>query len=282
MSVIAACFILYGMTYGLVNFQLRKVDVYSANIPEEFDGFKIIQISDLHLGSFNNKNHVLKGLNVITENNPDLIVITGDIVNHSAGEAQPYIDVFRSLKAPFGKYAVLGNHDMDDYLKWGGVEGDSSMSGEVANVLGEMGFKVLRNQNAVIKKNTDSIAIIGVDNWGKAPFRNYADIKKAYKGIENVNCKILLMHDPMPWETSVLPYYDIDLTLSGHTHGMQLGYYTEKNRWSPVSFRYKKFLGLYEINNSRLYINAGFGYLGFAARVGVPPEITLIVLRKHQ
>jgi len=271
--------ILYGMSFGITNYKIKNIVIKSENIPASFDNFTIAQISDTHLGSFNNIVQVEKGLNLISQSKPDLIVFTGDMVNADPYETSEYIDKFQKLQAPFGKYAVLGNHDLNNFLKWKNKNSDSTMGKEVSRILNDMGFTVLRNSNAIIYKNSDSISISGVDNFGTPPFTNYADIDKASRGIQNFKYKILLLHDSKPLKDSILPYYKFNLALSGHTHGMQIGINFPWFKWSPSSFIYKYYLGLYPINDCDLYINAGFGFIGFAARIGISPEITIIKLK---
>lgn len=282
LALLFAVAIIYGMSFGKTNFKVKNVIIKSDMVPLAFDEFKIVQFSDTHLGSFNNKSLVKKGIDKIVDIKPDIIFFTGDLVNTDPYEAADYIEMFRNINAPYGKFAVLGNHDMDDFLKWRNSEPDTNMSNEVARILNDMGFTVLRNSNIIIYKDSDTIAIVGVDNWGKPPFSNNADIDKAVEGINKINFRILLLHDPNPLEENILPHHKFDLVLSGHTHGMQLGFNFQNFRWTPVQFRYKYTMGLYEIDDCTLYVNAGFGFIGFAARIGVSPEISLITLKTIQ
>mgnify|MGYP000852019009 CR=1 FL=1 len=282
LSIVLAIVIIYGMSYGTSDFKIKNIEIEFDNLPHDFDGFKIIQISDTHLGSFNRPYLVKKGLKYISLNKPDLIVFTGDLINVDPLEAAEYVEMFNELKPPYGKYAVLGNHDMDDFFKWelNNVNSDSSTGDKVTYILSKMGFITLRNQSDIIHKGQDSIAITGIDSWGKPPFKKYADINKAIKGFNTVKFKILLSHNPEVLENNILPYYNFDLTLSGHTHAMQMGFNFNKVKWSPASLKYKYYMVLYKIKNSYLYVNQGFGYIGFSARIGLYPEITVITLKR--
>ena len=272
----------YGMLWGKFNFRIIRRDIVSSKIPESFDGTKIVQISDAHLGSFGDSYEpVRKAVKMINRLEPDYVFFTGDLVNNHAKEAVPWINVFQEIKAKEGKYSVFGNHDYADY-------GNHSTEEKLASVLqlkeihGQMGFKLLEDENVKLEKDNQSIGLIGVHNWGQG-FHQVGDLQKAIQGVDAESFKILLSHDPTHFEEQVKHKTDIDLTLSGHTHGMQMGIEIPalNIKWSPVRLRYKRWAGLYEDKGQRIYINRGFGVLAYPGRVGMSPEITLLTLRSN-
>jgi predicted MPP superfamily phosphohydrolase len=243
-----------------------------------------VQISDIHCGSFTNKKAVLKGVEMILKEQPDIILFTGDLVNDLATEMKDYMDVFGLLKAPMGVYSTLGNHDYGDYIAetaWP-VEGVSKVQNleNVKKLHAELGWHLLMNEHVVLEKNGGQIALIGVENWSaKARFPKHGRMDLAYPGAEKYPFKILMSHDPSHWDAMIRPQYsDIDLTLSGHTHGMQFGIEIPGFKWSPVQYVYKEWAGLYEEGKQKLYVNRGYGFIGYPGRVGVMPEITVITL----
>jgi uncharacterized protein len=272
------------------NYNLKKVRASFDNLPASFKGLKIVQISDIHSGSFNDKTAVEKGIQLALAQKPDIIFFTGDIVNDLASELEPYKDVFAKLKAPFGVYSVLGNHDYGDYYQWPDrveAQGDKKMHTplQIANIErlkaihSEMGWRLLLNEHVPIERNGETIAVLGVENWGARGFAKYGKLDEAYKGTEAYPFKILLSHDPSHWDAEVKPKYnDIDLMLSGHTHGMQFGIENPYFKWSPVQWVYKQWAGLYEDGKQKLYVNTGYGFIGYPGRVGFLPEVTLIEL----
>jgi len=270
---------LYGVGFGRFNFQVETVEVWIDDLPEAFDGFRMVQFSDTHLGSFSQVDMVEAGLNLITSLDPDVIVFTGDMVNNEAGEALKFISVFRQLEAREGMFSVLGNHDMGDYRRWGTIEEKSSNIDLLVEYQREMGFDVLLNEHRFIRRGSDSIMIAGVKNWGLPPFAQYGDIDMALGEYRDFPFIIMASHDPSHWRAEVIPKTNVHLTLSGHTHGMQFGITNRFFSWSPVKLKYNEWSGLYSEGNQKLYVNRGFGYLSFPGRVGMPPEITLIVLR---
>jgi predicted MPP superfamily phosphohydrolase len=282
---IAASGTLFGtLLYGFKNkysYQLRKEKLHFKNLPAAFRGLKILHISDIHAGSFLDKKDVELGIDLILKQQADLILFTGDLVNNAANEMKNYKDLFSLIKAPLGVYSVLGNHDYGDYVQW---PQDGISKEENLNLLkqthAEMGWNLLMNQHQLIEKEGEIIAILGIENWSaKGNFPKYGDLKKAYEGSEKYPFKILLSHDPSHWHAQVRKdYKDIDLTLSGHTHGMQFGVELPGFKWSPIQYVYKEWAGLYEELNAKLYVNRGFGFLGYPGRVGILPEITLIEL----
>ncbi len=272
--------IIYGIFIGRTNFEVSHVVVKSQKLPESFENFKIAQISDLHLGSFRDTNDVKKGLDLLMSQHPDMIVFTGDMVNNESMEAEIMIPIFKRLTAPYGKFSIMGNHDMGDYRRWYTIEEKNENLNNLIEIQKKMGFVPLLNENVIIKKGNDSIALAGVMNWGKPPFKCYGDLKKAIANISSVPYKVLLSHDPSHWDAQVLNKTDIVLTLSGHTHAMQMGINCCGIFWSPISLKYSRWAGLYNEKDQYLYVNRGFGFIGFPGRIGMTPEITIIELRK--
>lgn len=270
------------LVYGFrnkYNYNLKRTVLSFDNLPAGFKGMKIIQISDIHSGSFTDPDAVMLGVQKILDEKPDLILFTGDLVNNEAIEMQEYIHIFTLLKAPMGVYSTLGNHDYGDYLNWpkGNVTKAQNLE-DLKQTHALMGWKLLMNEHVALERGGDKIALLGVENWGaKARFPKLGRIDLAHKGTEQYPFKILMSHDPSHWEAQVLPTYnDIDLTLSGHTHGMQFGVEIPGFKWSPVQYVYKYWAGLYEKDKQKLYVNRGFGFIGYPGRVGILPEITVI------
>ncbi len=272
----------YGLSFGRYNFQVEEVEVWFDDLPESFDGYRLVHFSDTHLGSFSRQEAVAAGLKVIAGLQPDLIAFSGDMVNNQAQEAEKFIHFFRELRATNGMFSVLGNHDMGDYRRWGTIKEKDSDVQRLVEVQKEMGFRVLLNEHTFIKRGNDSIMIAGVKNWGMPPFAQYGDLEKALGQNAGFPFQILISHDPSHWRQQILPNTNIDLTLSGHTHGMQFGVSNRFFSWSPVQYKYSEWNGLYSEGTQNLYVNRGFGFLSFPGRVGMPPEITLIILRKSE
>ena len=271
------------LIYGFGNkykYQLEKVKLHFENLPTAFRGLKIIHISDIHSGSLQDKQAVEKGVHKIMQQKPDLILFTGDLVNNEAGEMDELASVFSALNAPMGVFSILGNHDYGDYKQWGSDEKKAENLSKLKDVHRNMGWRLLLNEHVVLEKDNETIALIGVENWGaKGNFSKYGDLKKAYTGAEVHPFKLLMSHDPSHWDAEVCKSFsDIDLMLSGHTHGMQFGVEIPGFRWSPVQYMYKQWAGVYKNKHQKLYVNRGFGFLGYPGRVGILPEITLIEL----
>ncbi len=273
--------ILYGMIHGRFNFKVLEHKLSFKKLPKAFDGLRVVQISDIHIGSFfSNHAPVEKAISKINELKPDLIVFTGDLVNNYATEAEGWIDIFGKLEAKMGKYSILGNHDYGDY---GQYESDDE---KLANFEGvkqanrDMGFRLLLNESLKIQKDGEAFDLIGVENWGEGGFQKKGDLPKAMQAVDPEAFKLLLSHDPSHWDYQVRDT-DIDLTLSGHTHGMQFGVEIGNFKWSPVKFRYPRWAGLYSEAEQYIHVNRGFGYIGFPGRVGIMPEITLIELHSE-
>jgi uncharacterized protein len=269
----------HGILFGKYNFRVLKERISSPKLSSVFNGFRIVQISDIHIGSFyNSRSEVQEGVDLINSLQPDLVVFTGDLVNNFGSEIVGYEDVLGSIQAKYGKYAVLGNHDYGDYVPWSSVEEKEANFVQVLKAFEAIGFKLIRNSTVQISKQGESFNLIGVENWGKPPFPQYGDLKKALLSAEEDLFSVLLSHDPSHWDAEVLRKTSIELTLSGHTHGMQFGVETGNYQWSPVKLRYPRWGGLYPEGNQFLYVNRGFGFIGFPGRIGMPPEITLIEL----
>jgi predicted MPP superfamily phosphohydrolase len=271
--------LLYGFS-NKYNYHVKKIKLQYPNLPTAFKGLKVVQLSDIHSGSFTNKEAVMKGVEKVMSLQPDLILFTGDLVNNEAKEMADYMNVFNKLNAPMGVYSVLGNHDYGDYVQWENKEAKMANLESLKKLQGELGWKLLMNEHVVLDRNGEKIALIGIENWSnKARFPKYGDLKKAYAGTEDISFKILMSHDPSHWDAEVRPHYnDIDLMLSGHTHGMQFGVEIPWLKWSPVQYVYRQWAGLYENEKQKLYVNRGFGFIGYPGRVGILPEITLIHL----
>ncbi len=271
---------IYGMLQGRFDFRIVHEKISFPNLPPAFSGLRIVHISDSHLGSFfHNYAAVAEGFEMINNLRPDLIFFTGDMVNNYADEIDGWETYFSGLTAKYGKYAILGNHDYGDYVDWPDVAAKTDNLNYLINKMGEMGFTMLLNENRAISIGGDEVSLIGTENWGHGSFSKYGDLDKAMRGADKP-FKILLSHDPSHWDGQVLNKTDIDLTLSGHTHGMQFGIEVPGIKWSPAQYRYPRWGGLYTEGKQHLYVNRGFGYIGFPGRVGISPEVTLIELHR--
>lgn len=284
MGITAGTGIFGSLLYGFSNkykYQVRKIQLKYENLPASFKGTKIVQISDIHSGSFLNKAAVSHGVDQILQEKPDIILFTGDLVNDRATEMKEYMDVFGKLRAPMGVYSTLGNHDYGDYVEWPseGVTKAQNLEA-IKQVHADLGWRLLMNEHVALEKEGEKIALIGIENWSaKARFPKHGRMDLAYAGTEKYPFKILMSHDPSHWDAQVRPQYtDIDLTLSGHTHGMQFGVEIPGFKWSPVQYMYKEWAGLYEEGKQKLYVNRGLGFIGYPGRVGILAEITVIEL----
>ena len=271
--------LLYGFS-NKYNYQFKKLQLAFENLPSSFRGLKIIHISDIHSGSFTDKNAVHKGVQKILDQKPDLILFTGDLVNNRHDEMNDYMDVFNKINAPLGVFSILGNHDYGDYIHWDSEDEKMKNLEKLKEVHTALGWRLLLDENIVLEKEGDKISIIGVQNIsGKSGFKSYGNLQKAYAGAKDHPFKILMSHDPSHWDSEVrLNYPDIDLMLAGHTHGMQFGVEIAGFKWSPVQYIYKQWAGLYLEGSQKLYVNRGFGFIGYPGRVGILPEITIIEL----
>lgn len=281
-TVIPAVGFIYGMVRGAYKYRLHKVKVPSPNLPEAFNGFKIVQLSDIHTGSFVDTHALNKAFDIVMEQGADLILFTGDLVNNIASETDGFLDTYKRLKAPYGVYSVLGNHDYGDYVDWDSKEAKRQNLERLKSVQAAAGWRLLMNEHVALEKDGQKIALLGIENWGGSlRFPRYGRLDLAYKGAENYPFKILMSHDPSHWDKQVRPQYgNIDLTLSGHTHGMQLGIEIPGIKWSPAQWIYKQWAGLYKEGRQFIYVNRGLGFLGYPGRLGIWPEITLIELQK--
>ena len=273
----------FSLLYGFgnkYNYKLVKKKISLNGLPLAFKGFKIIHISDIHSGSLKDKAAVLKGVELIEKQNADIVLFTGDLVNDRASEMQDWMDVFGKIKAPNGVFSTLGNHDYGDYVKWDTAEEKKQNLEALKKVHQDLGWRLLMNENTSIEKSGEKIKIVGIENWGaKARFPKYGKMDLAMQGVSKEDVAILLSHDPSHWEAEVIPKYsNVQLTLSGHTHGMQFGLENPYFKWSPVQWVYKQWAGIYDNKDQQLYVNRGFGFLGYPGRVGILPEITLIEL----
>lgn len=274
---------LSGFVYGVTNrykYHLRRVRIKAPTLPASFKGMKVVQISDIHTGSFDDHDAVAAGIQRILDEKPDVIFFTGDLVNNRTDEVDDkFKEIYSRLKAPLGVYSTLGNHDYGDYEQWPSAEAKKNNLAAIKALHGEMGWRLLLDEHVLLTRGEDSIAVIGVENISaKARFHSYGSLPKAWEGIEAKNAayKILLSHDPSHWDAEVTPKYkDINLTLSGHTHGMQFGVEIPWLKWSPVQYVYEKWAGLYTEGDQHLYVNRGFGFLGYPGRLGIMPEITV-------
>ncbi|WP_196890826.1 metallophosphoesterase [Aureivirga marina] len=273
--------LLYGMIRGKYNFKVLQYTLYFEDLPKAFDGYQLTQISDIHSGSFDDKKKIEYAIDLINKQHSDVILFTGDMVNLTASEMEPWKTTFGKLQAKDGIFSVLGNHDYGDYANWNSKEDKIKNFEQLKKIQKEMGFQLLLNENHFIEKNKEKIALIGVENWGHG-FIKKGNLKKASENVQQDDFKIVLSHDPTHWQDKIVPDENhYHLTLSGHTHGMQMGIEIPGFiKWSPIKWRYKYWAGIYKEQNQYLNVNRGFGFLAYPGRVGVWPEITVITLKK--
>ncbi len=271
--------LIYGFS-NKYNYDVKRVKMQFDNLPNSFKGLKMVHISDVHSGSFTDQAAVQKGIDKILHEKPDIILFTGDLVNDRAIEMNDYKHLFAKLKAPMGVYSTLGNHDYGDYFAWESLEAKSKNLADLKQVHTDMGWRLLMNEHVALEKNGEQIALLGIENWSsRARFPKYGRMSDAYVGAENYPFKILMSHDPSHWDAQVIKDYPtVDLTLAGHTHGMQFGIEIPGFKFSPVQWVYNRWAGLYEEGKQKLYINRGYGFIGYPGRVGILPEITVIEL----
>ena len=277
--------LIWGMVKGATDFRVKRVTLRYPNLPEAFDGFRILQISDLHVGSYNgNTEPLLRASQLINQQGADLVVMTGDLVNNIAPEAELHVEALSRIRSKYPLLSILGNHDYGDYAHWDTPADKRANLARLKDHHKSAGWDLLLNEHRILEKNGERIAILGVENWGaRLGFARYGDLPAAHRGTEAVPFKVLLTHDPSHWdaENQVIERFpDIDLTLSGHTHGMQFGINLPHFKWSPVQYAYKHWAGLYEQGRQKLYVNTGLGYIGYPGRVGFLPEITVIELKR--
>ena len=271
----------WGMIKGKYDYRVHNVKIAFKDLPDAFHGFKITQLSDIHSGSLDDVAAVRRGIELANAQKSNVVVFTGDLVNNVATEMDPWIEHFSQLDAPHGKFSILGNHDYGDYVQWPSEEAKAKNLQDLKEVHGKIGFRLLLNESLHLEKDGEKIALIGVENWGKRGFVKHGDLDKAIAPIEDSTFKVLLSHDPSHWEAVTVPHdKKVHLTLAGHTHGMQFGIEIPGIKWSPVKYIYPQWAGLYPKEGQYIYVNRGFGFLGFPGRVGILPEITVIELVK--
>jgi predicted MPP superfamily phosphohydrolase len=272
--------LIYGIAYGRFDFTIRRVNLTSAKIPSSFNGKKIVQISDFHIGTFiHHPDQVEELVRMVNSENPDLLLFTGDFINNLSEEMDSFLDILNKFQANIGKYSILGNHDYGEYVRWKTEADKEANLNRLIKLQKEIGFDLLLDESRKIKISDDEIELIGIQNWGMPPFPQYGDLTKAMTNVNKDAFKILMSHDPTHWDAQVKEKTDIDLMLAGHTHGAQFGIEIPGWRWSPVTMRYKQWGGLYTERKQHLYVNTGLGSIGYPGRVGMPPEITVFELK---
>jgi predicted MPP superfamily phosphohydrolase len=273
--------LIYGIIYGAYDYKVRRYTMRFSNLPASFNGLRILQISDLHVGSFVETHHLEKAIDIVNAQKPDIIFFTGDLVNNETKEVEPFMEALSRIKAPMGVYSSLGNHDYGDYKHWESHAEKVENLQQLFDTHKQLGWNLLRNENRIIRRGNDSIAIAGSENWSKSNrFPKYGDLHRSMKGLDEAPFVILMSHDPSHWDAQVVGYpKKIDLMLAGHTHGMQFGVDTKWLKWSPSQYFYKEWAGLYKQGDRFLYVNRGLGFLGYPGRAGIRPEITVIELR---
>lgn len=284
-AMVAAAVPVASLTFGVISgahdYRVRHRVVYSPNLPRAFDGMRVAQISDIHTGSFFNKTAVAGGIDMLNDQKPDIAFFTGDLVNNRSSEAKEYLDIFKKMSAPLGVFSVMGNHDYGDYSSWSSMEAKQADIVKLQQMHRYMGYDLLLNDNRTIQVDGEELAILGCENWGAGRFSKYGDMRSTMMGVESVPYKLLLSHDPSHWDAQIRKEYpDIDLMLAGHTHGFQFGVEIGNFRWSPVQYRYKQWADLYTEDNQALYVNRGYGFIGYPGRVGILPEITILELKR--
>lgn len=272
----------YGIVRNAYRYRRFAVDVPIAGLPDAFDGFKIVQISDMHSGSWTRSEPLNDAVELINNEDADVVCFTGDLVNNEAKEMLPFVDIFKKVRGKHGVFSILGNHDYGDYRKWDSPEDKEANMQLLYDTHANLGWDLLRDENRIIEVAGHKLALLGVENWGETlRFPRKADLAKAYRGTEKCDCRVLLSHDPTHWDARVRPGYpDIDLTLSGHTHGFQFGVEIPGFKWSPSQYIYKQWAGLYQQGKQFLYVNRGLGFLGYPGRVGILPEVTVLTLKR--
>ncbi|WP_228450688.1 metallophosphoesterase [Chryseolinea soli] len=287
-AIVAGSVPLTGLSFGILtgahDYRVRKQVIRLPHLPKAFDGILLGQISDIHTGSLFNKTAIRGGVDLLMQEKPDVIFFTGDLVTIETREAKDYVPIFEKLKAPLGVFSVTGNHDYGNYREWSTPEAKRKNFEDMLAAHKQLGYDLLMNEHRFLETGGDKLAILGVENWGVGPahrFPKYGKLDLAYPGTEEAPVKILLSHDPTHWDAQIRPEYgNIDLTLSGHTHGYQLGVNLGSYTWSPAQYRFKQWAGLYQEGNQYLYVNRGFGCVGYPGRIGMPPELTLIQLKR--
>lgn len=275
-------FTFYGIIHGRYHYKVNSIQLEYKNLPEAFDGFRVVQISDWHIGSYYGKpGRIEEAVQKINSLKPDLLVFTGDLVNNLSSEVDEFMPSLQKLEAKYGVYSVLGNHDYGEYVRWKTEEEKDANLKQLKDKQRRAGFHLLLNESTNIEIQGEKIALIGVENWGLPPFPQHGDLIKAMKNCDSIPFKILLSHDPSHWDAEIRNKTNIDLTLSGHTHGMQFGFILKNLKWSPVKLKYPRWAGLYNHADQKLYVNVGIGFIGFPGRVGIRPEIAVLELKRR-
>ena len=269
-----------GMFSGAYDYRIHRHTLHFPQLPRAFDGLRIAQISDIHVGSFFDKAAVQRGVDMLLQEKPDLVLFTGDLVNEQTRELADYLHIFQKVRAPLGVYSVLGNHDYGHYRRSSSEEERTQDFKDMLHAHFALGWHLLRNQHHRLRVSGEELGIVGVENWGSGRFPKYGRLDEALKGTEDLSFKLLMSHDPTHWKAKVLPESNIDLTLSGHTHGFQMGVEWGTFRWSPAQYRYPQWAGMYQHKKQYLYVNRGFGFIGYPGRVGILPEITVLELKR--
>jgi hypothetical protein len=273
-----------GIFKGAYDYQIHRVPLYLKNLPASFEGLKVAQLSDIHSGSLFDKDSVHKGIQLLLNEKPDLVFFTGDLVNNQTDEAYELMDHFAEVKAPMGVYSIFGNHDYGDYIKWDTVAAKEQNLKDLVKVHKDIGWNLMRNEHIILERGSEKIALIGVENWGdKGRFQKFGDLDMAMDKMPDVPVKLLLSHDPSHFDKIVSQqkrYKNIQATFSGHTHGFQFGIENKFIKWSPSQYLYPHWAGLYKEGEQQLYVNRGYGFLGYPGRVGILPEITLFELKR--
>lgn len=273
-----------GILSGATDYRVLRKTVYLPNLPGAFEGIRIGQISDIHAGTFFNKTAVEGGVEMFMREKADVIFFTGDLVNYQTDEVNDYIRIFDKIKAPLGVFSTTGNHDYGNYRKWPDAEAKRKNFRDLLTAHRALGYDILMNEHRILESGGDKIAIIGVENWGMGPslrFPKYGKLNEAYKGTEEAPVRLLLSHDPSHWDAEIRPDFPhIDLTFAGHTHGFQVGIEAGNFKWSPSQYIYKQWAGLYKEGEQYLYVNRGFGCIGYPGRIGMPPELTILELKR--
>lgn len=278
--------LIYGIAYGAYSIEKKYISVEISDLPESLEGLKIVQVSDIHLGSFSSTKHIEKAVKLINQEQADIFAFTGDLVNDKSSEILPYLDILKQIRVKYRKYSVLGNHDYSPYITWDSEDAKRQNFQDLLKYQEEIGWKLLNNTHEILQIKDQQLAVLGVEYWGKTiRWGQYGDVNKALNGTDSADLKILLSHDPSHWDLLVsqdTTYKDIVLTLSGHTHGFQFGIDWPSLKWSPSQWVYSKWIGLYQSDQQFLYVNEGLGFLGYPGRVGIAPEITIITLNKKK
>lgn len=272
----------WGIGKGRYDYKVHKVTIRFKDLPKAFHGFTITQLSDIHAGSFGSVKEVERGIALANAQKSDLMVFTGDLVNNFASEMEGWTSVFSKLEAPFGKYSIMGNHDYGDYSRWDSEEAKADNLKQIKEAHQEIGFRLLLDENLKIEKNGEHFSLIGVENWSEKLIHRHGNLNQALKNVNPDDFKIVLSHDPTHWDAEIRKHSQhVHLTLSGHTHGMQMGVEIPGYiKWSPAQYLYEQWAGLYKKNDQYIYVNRGFGYISYPGRVGILPEITVITLEK--